>query len=148
MTDQHYFETVMRRTDHPGRARALLAKRRLQAEDRKQMKINTHRRETMQIRTMIERLDRAVSSLESNIGAELARARVRDPSHFAYPIPARAMAARRDNLNATIAMLSGRLAKIDALLTDTVADGMIPTKDGVAMPEKLPSETATNALPP
>jgi hypothetical protein len=122
MTDQQNFETIKieRKSDHPGRTRALLAKRRLQAENRKQREINTRRREAIQIQAMIEKLDRAVLSLDGDINAELEQAQVRDLSHFAYSIFARAMTIRRDNLKTTIAILSERLAKIDPSLIKAV----------------------------
>jgi hypothetical protein len=115
MTDQHYFETVRipRRRDHPGRKRLISAKRRLREETRKQRQIVANQREAMQIRAMIATLDRSVLNLNADIDAELQRASVRDPSHFAFPIAARTMIARRDNLKTTIAALSEQLAKVD-----------------------------------
>jgi hypothetical protein len=114
MLDRYDFATmtIKRGSKHPGRTRALFAKRQLQAELRKQREIHAIRRESMQIRATLEKLDRAVLSLDGDINAHLKQARVRDPSHFAYPIFARAMIARRDNLSATIAILSERLTKI------------------------------------
>jgi hypothetical protein len=113
MTDQHYFETteIKRGSNHPGRIRALLAKRQSQEESRKQREVATNSRAAVQIRAIIAKLDRDVSSLGDSINADLERARVRDPSHFAYPISVRTMTARRENLKATIAMLLERLAK-------------------------------------
>jgi hypothetical protein len=43
--------------------------------------------------------------LEASIEDEEQRTGKRDPSHYAYPIAARAMAQRRDNLKETIAAL-------------------------------------------
>jgi hypothetical protein len=121
MTDQYYFETteIKRGTDHPGRMRAQLAKRRLQDESRIQREIEDNRRAAAQIRAMIAKLDRAVSSLEDSINADLERAYVRDPSHYAYPISVRTMTARRENLKATIAILLERLAKVDPATNDS-----------------------------
>ena len=57
---------------------------------------------------MIADLDRRVGLLNSDIASEEKRVRVSDPSNFAYPIHARTMAARRDNLRVTIAALDQR----------------------------------------
>jgi hypothetical protein len=81
----------------------------------------TARREAAQIRTMIADLDRRVGLLNSDIASEEERVRVSDPSNFAYPIHAKTMAARRDNLRVTIAALDQRLEKIDAAQREAAA---------------------------
>jgi hypothetical protein len=123
MTEPHYFETmkVDRGINHPGRVRARFAKRQLQHEIRKQKEIETDRRAAMQLRAMIAAFERALSSLDDSINADLERARIRDPSHFAYPISVRTMTTRRNNLKATIAALSDRLAITDDGFNQSVA---------------------------
>jgi hypothetical protein len=124
MTDQHYFETAeidRNRDDHPGRKRSILAKRQAQNEARKQREIEIKRRSATQLRTMIAALEREVANLDDGISSELALARVRDPSHFAYPMSVRTMQARRENLKATIAALSDRLALTDDSPTQSMA---------------------------
>jgi cell division protein FtsB len=123
MTDQHYFETpeIAPRSDHPGRKLSILAKRQAQNEARKQREIEIKRRAATQLRTMIVTLEREVANLDDGISSELILARVRDPSHFAYPISVRTMQARRENLKATIAALSDRLALTDDAPTQTLA---------------------------
>jgi hypothetical protein len=113
MTDQHYFETTDRAILQPRRFRARFPKNRSQGEDRKQREIQTNRRAAVQIRAMIAKLDHDASSLDDSINAILEDARVRDPSHYAYPISVTTMTARRENLKATIAVLVERLAKLD-----------------------------------
>jgi hypothetical protein len=116
MTDQHYFETAetgRKWNDHPGRKRSILAKRQAQNEARAQREIQIKGRTAKQLRTMIAALEREVVRLDNGISSELALARVRDPSHFGYPISVRTMQARRENLKATIAALSHRLALTD-----------------------------------
>jgi hypothetical protein len=49
------------------------------------------------------------------------RARISDRSNSAYPILARTLAARRDNLRDTIAALEQRLTTIKAPLVEAVA---------------------------
>jgi hypothetical protein len=123
MTDQCYFETasIEGQGDHRARERAILTKCQLREESRKQRQIVADQREAMQIRAMIATLDRSVLNLDADIDAELQWARIRDPSHFAFPIAARTMIARRDNLKATIAALSERLAEVDQASTQMVA---------------------------
>jgi hypothetical protein len=59
---------------------------------------------------LISDLDRQVRILDHDIAAEEERARVFDPFNAAYPILARTLAARRDNLKETIAALEKWLA--------------------------------------
>jgi septation ring formation regulator EzrA len=72
-------------------------------------------REAAQISKMISDLDRLVRILDCEIATEEERARVSDRSDAAYPILARALAARRDNLKDTIAALEQRLANLPAV---------------------------------
>ena len=73
------------------------------------------RMETSWIAALISNLDRHAQLLDQDIAAEEERAQVFDRSHPAYPILARTLAARRDNLSATIAALEKRLANFQAL---------------------------------
>jgi len=70
-------------------------------------------REAVKIRKMIVDLDRTVQLLNCDIGTEEERARISDRSDAAYPILARVLAARRDNLWETITALEQRLSKLD-----------------------------------
>jgi hypothetical protein len=79
------------------------------------------RREAEQIRTVIVDLDCTVQLLDCEIAAEELRARVFKPTNVAYPILAKSLAARRDNLNGTIAALEKQLAAIHAALSKTTA---------------------------
>ena len=67
------------------------------------------------IAALISNLDRRTQLLDQDIAAEEERAQVFDRSHSAYPILARTLTARRDNLSATIAALEKRLASFQAL---------------------------------
>jgi septation ring formation regulator EzrA len=78
-------------------------------------------REAAQISTMISDLDRLVRLLDCDITTEEERARISDRSEPAYPILARTLAARRDNLRDTIAALEQRLTTIKAPLVELVA---------------------------
>ena len=70
---------------------------------------------------MIVDLDRTVQILDCDVAAEEERARVFDLSDSAYPILARTLAARRDNLRDTIAALERRLTTIKAPFVESVA---------------------------
>jgi hypothetical protein len=70
-------------------------------------------REAAQIWKMIGELDRSVQLLDADIAIEEERARIFDRSDAAYPILARSLAARRDNLMDTVAALKERLPRPD-----------------------------------
>jgi hypothetical protein len=59
---------------------------------------------------LLESLRHDAGFLEANIAHEEYRTGRRDPSHYSYPIAARTMVQRRDNLKATIAALEQRLS--------------------------------------
>jgi hypothetical protein len=73
----------------------------------------TPAREALQTRTLIADINRVVQILDSDIAAEEEQARVFDRSKAEYPMLARALAARRDNLMGTIAALEQRFSKLD-----------------------------------
>ena len=78
-------------------------------------------REAAQIGTMISDLERLVRLLDCDITTEEERVRISDRSDPAYPILARTLAARRDNLRDTIAALEQRLTMIKASFVEAVA---------------------------
>jgi hypothetical protein len=67
----------------------------------------------MQIRTLIANLRRSIEILNCDIETEEERVRVRDIFESAYPVLARALTARRENLKATVAALQKRVENID-----------------------------------
>ena len=73
----------------------------------------TVNREAARIRKMIFDLDRTVQLLDCDITTEEERTRISNRSDAAYPILARMLAARRDNLRETIAALEQRFSKLD-----------------------------------
>ena len=78
-------------------------------------------REAVQIRTLIADLDRLVRIINCDIAAEEEYARVCDRSDAAYPMLARTLSARRDNLRDTIAGLEQRLRTIKEPLFEQVS---------------------------
>jgi hypothetical protein len=71
-------------------------------------------RDAMQIRTLIANLSRSIEILNCDIETEEERVRVRDIFDPDYPVLARALTARRENLKATVAALQKRVENIDA----------------------------------
>jgi septation ring formation regulator EzrA len=69
-------------------------------------------REERQTRGLIADIDRVVQILNSDIAAEEVAAGIFDPAQAEYPMLARTLAARRDNLGCTIAALEKRLASL------------------------------------
>jgi hypothetical protein len=74
--------------------------------------IRKNRIATTWLEDLIKGLECVVVSLNASIDAVLEEAQVRDPTHIAYPVAARTMSTRRDNIQGTIAVLSAQLAKI------------------------------------
>ena len=70
-------------------------------------------REALQTRVLIADITRVVQILDGDIAAEEEQARIFDRSRFDYPMLARTLAARRDNLVNTVTALEQRLAKLD-----------------------------------
>ena len=112
MTYKYCFETISPGSNHPARLRDRLAKHHAREQARGQREIKFRQREAVQIRSTVASLNRTIEVLESSITAALERSHVTDPRHCAFPISARAMIARRDNLRGTIAALSDRLSKL------------------------------------
>jgi hypothetical protein len=107
---QYQFETGGYKygKNHPER----LAKRLAQHEARRQNELAASRREAGQLQAMIANLKREIVNLDDSIASELAMSRVREPSHFAYPISVTMMQARRANLQHTVAALTDRLSGV------------------------------------
>jgi len=67
-------------------------------------------REALKTQTLVADIERVVRILDSDIAAEQERARLSDRSDTDYPILAKTLAARRDNLQETITALKKRLS--------------------------------------
>ena len=78
-------------------------------------------REATQIGTMLSDLDRTIQLLECDIALYETNARVKDSAYFGYPIAARTMAARRDNLKMTVALLERRLSDLESATRGAMA---------------------------
>ncbi len=71
-------------------------------------------REAAQIGTLIKDLSHRISIFDCHIAVEEKETRIYDPTHFAYSVSAKSLAARRDNLKITIAALEARLTRLKA----------------------------------
>jgi len=78
-------------------------------------------REAMQTMTLIAELNRIVLIIDSDIAAQEEQARVFDRSQVEYPMLARTLAVRRDNLRNTIAALEQRLATTEKPMFESVS---------------------------
>ena len=110
MTNWYYFETAD--TERPGNVRPLSAKRQAREESKRQALINAAQRKAQRVEAMIRDLQKAVLFLDHSIEAELDSSWIKDTAHFAFPMSARALVIRRDNLKATIAALSDQFEKL------------------------------------
>ena len=70
-------------------------------------------RSTLKLRALIADLRSRIEILDIDIRNEEERTSVFDAAHVAYPILARTLQTRRDNLSTTIRMLESRLAETE-----------------------------------
>lgn len=105
MTRQYHLETgVERPTPAQAKKRAIEERKRLAMIDALQ-------RNRQQTEAVVQDLKNAATLLDQSIEAELQGSPTRDPGHIAFPMTARALMTRRDNLRATIAALCDELTR-------------------------------------
>src|SRR5450631_2527936 len=78
----------------------------------KEFEVALNRLRVNQIETMIAEFDRICIDLGQQIAAEETRARISDPTHFAYPMYAKAARERRANLQRSADALKIELDKL------------------------------------
>jgi flagellar protein FliJ len=78
----------------------------------REFELNQSRLRANQIETMIAQFDRTCADLGQQIDAEETRARISDPTHFAYPTYAKAARERRANLQRSADALKIELDKL------------------------------------
>jgi hypothetical protein len=93
----------------PRRVQVQLAKRQRQIEIRRQAELAAARQAEAQIRSLTAHLEAEVANLDARVTADLAKATIKDPSHYAFSVSIKAMIARRDNLKSTIRALLERV---------------------------------------
>ena len=72
-------------------------------------------RDVLVIQTMLEDLQRSVRILDCDIATEEATGGISDAADPRYPLLARTLVARRDNLKSTIRALRERLGQLTAM---------------------------------
>lgn len=75
----------------------------------KEFQFGEHCRQVIQLQATIADFERLAENLELEIENEENRAKIHDPSHFAYPTLAKAAVLRRENLKRSIARLEFQL---------------------------------------
>ena len=110
MTRQHHFETAdFERTNR-------VQAKKLAIEERKCLaRIGALQRMRQRTEGLLTNMKHAATLLNHAIEAELRGSPTRDPDHHAFPMTARTLMARRDNLEATIEVLCNELALGDQL---------------------------------
>jgi hypothetical protein len=106
MTQQHHFETAQ--VERSNRAQS---KKRAIEERQRLARIDALRRMRQRTEAALTDLKNSATLLDYSIETELQSSITRDPRHFAFPMTARALIARRDNLEATMNALSKELAR-------------------------------------
>jgi hypothetical protein len=106
MTQQHHFETAQ--LERSNRAQS---KQRASEERQRLARIDALRRMRQRTEAALTDLKNSATLLDHSIETELQSSATRDPRHFAFPMTARALIARRDNLEATMKALSKELAR-------------------------------------
>lgn len=75
----------------------------------KRFQLDEKRRKVAQVEMMIAEFERMAGDLDREIQNEEQKAKITDPTHFAYPTYARAAMVRRDNLRGSADNLKGQL---------------------------------------
>jgi flagellar export protein FliJ len=88
----------------------------------KRFQADEKRRRVKQLEMMIAEFARMAGELDKEIAAEEQRARISDPSHFAYPTYARAARVRRDNILSSADELKGQVEDAKAALEEAQAE--------------------------
>jgi hypothetical protein len=106
MTQQHHLETADVR-----RSNRTQAKKRAIEQRKHLAMVGALQRMRQRTEAVLTDLKNAATLLDYSIETELQFSPTRDLRHFAFPMTARALIARRDNLRATIAALSEELTR-------------------------------------
>ena len=88
----------------------------------KAFQVNEKRRQRDQLATMIAEFDRMAADLDAQIASEERKAGISDPTHFAYPMPAKAARTRRDNLGDSMRELKIQLDAAKIALEEAEAE--------------------------
>ena len=106
MTQLHHLETA-----NEGKSARAAAHRHAIEERKRLTMIDALQRLRQRTEAVLADLKNAVASLDESIEIELQRSPTRDLRDFSFPMVARSLIARRDNLRATIAAISKEMAR-------------------------------------
>ena len=109
----------------------------------KAFQVNEKTRQRDQLAMTIDDFGRMADDLSAQIGAEEARSGITDPTHFAYPMTAKAARTRRDKLDESARELKVQLDAANISLEEAQAelakaealdrrDGRTPMREPVA----------------
>lgn len=107
MTQLHHLVTASE--DRSSRA---ATKRRAIEEAKRMAMIDALQRLRQRTEAVLVDLKNAASLLDASIEVELQNSSTRDPRDVAFPMTARSLMARRDNLHATIAAISEEMLRV------------------------------------
>ena len=88
----------------------------------KAFQVKSKRQQRDQLAGTIEEFRRMTADLDAQIESEERRAGISDPSHFAYPMPAKAARTRRENLDTSVRELSVQLDAANIALEEAEAE--------------------------
>lgn len=108
MTQLHHVETT-----NDDKSARVAAKQRAMEERKRLAMIDALQRLRHRTEAVLVDLKKAASLLDQSIEKELQSSPTRDPRDVSFPMSARALIARRDNLRATIAAITKEMAQGD-----------------------------------
>ena len=113
----------------------------------KSFQVKSKRQQRDQLAGTIESFRQLIVDLDVQIEAEEKRAGITDPTHFAYPMPAKAARTRRENLDNSLSELKVQLDAANIALEEAEAElekaEAKERRDGkVAVPEAEPKRAS------
>ena len=103
-------------------AEGIIEMRRGTIREVKKFQVDERRRSVTQFELMIAELERMEADLQREIFLEEKRARIHDPTNFAYPLFARAAIQRRENVRRSGEQLKRKLKEAEEALADAVEE--------------------------
>jgi hypothetical protein len=91
---------------------------------RSEVSQETASRQAEVIRSLISDLEHSIEVLRIDIGTEENRVRIFDKTDRRYPVLAKTLTARRENLTRTVATLARQLDKLEAPATSTAPEAV------------------------
>jgi flagellar protein FliJ len=115
-----------------------------QSQDRlRRFEVEERQQKVAEIEAMIADFTRVAEELDKQVRYEEQRAGISDPSHFAYPMFAKAARQRRDNLLASIRDLNAKLAEARENLEQARAE--LQTAESIAQRDTQRTRRQSNS---